>query len=173
MGFEPTYRLPDKRISSAPRYDHFDTSPCQKASYDRIILNAIRSVNRSDMERYWSDIHKNEAATISQSACFIEPCSLSQKEAITFRVRPVMTTSIRLRSRYIIATFKGVSKTDLTLHNVRRFLALEVFYDRKTEGDGGAHSLARDDVPADDGLGFFIKISAFRREDIPEAWIAG
>ena len=27
VGFEPTCRLPDKRISSAPRYDHFDTSP--------------------------------------------------------------------------------------------------------------------------------------------------
>ena len=26
-GFEPSCRLPDKRISSAPRYDHFDTSP--------------------------------------------------------------------------------------------------------------------------------------------------
>ena len=78
------------------------------------------------MERYWSDIHKNEAATISQSAYFIELCSLSQKEAITFRVRPVMTTSIRLRSRYIIATFKMVSKKDLALHYVCSFLALEV-----------------------------------------------
>ena len=160
VGFEPTYRLPDKRISSAPRYDHFDTSPCQKASYDRIILNAIRSVNRSDMERYWSDIHKNEAATISQSAYFIEPCSLSQKEAITFRVRPVMTTSIRLRSRYIIATFKRVSKTDLALHNVRRFPALEVFHDGKTKGDGCAHCLARDDVFADDCLGILVEIGA-------------
>ena len=27
-GFEPSRRFPDKRISSAPRYDHFDTSPC-------------------------------------------------------------------------------------------------------------------------------------------------
>ena len=27
VGFEPTCRLPDKRISSAPRYDLFDTSP--------------------------------------------------------------------------------------------------------------------------------------------------
>ena len=161
VGFEPTYRLPDKRISSAPRYDHFDTSPCQKASYDRIILNAIRSVNRSDMERYWSDIHKNEAATISQSAYFIEPCSLSQKEAITFRVRPVMTTSIRLRSRYIIATFKRVSKTDLALHNVRGFLSLEVLYDRETEGNRGAHGLARDDVSADGGFRFFVEIGAF------------
>ena len=26
VGFEPTYQLPDKRISSAPRYDRFDTS---------------------------------------------------------------------------------------------------------------------------------------------------
>ncbi len=26
-GFEPSCRLPDKRISSAPRYDLFDTSP--------------------------------------------------------------------------------------------------------------------------------------------------
>ena len=25
VGFEPTCRLPDKRISSAPRYDHFDS----------------------------------------------------------------------------------------------------------------------------------------------------
>ena len=158
VGFEPTYRLPDKRISSAPRYDHFDTSPCQKASYDRIILNAIRSVNRSDMERYWSDIHKNEAATISQSAYFIEPCSLSQKEAITFRVRPVMTTSIRLRSRYIIATFKRVSKTDLALHFISGFLALEVFHDGKTEVDGGAHSLTGDDVFADDCLGIPVEI---------------
>ena len=158
VGFEPTYRLPDKRISSAPRYDHFDTSLCQKASYDRIILNAIRSVNRSDMERYWSDIHKNEAATISQSAYYIEPCSLSQKEAITFRVRPVMTTSIRLRSRYIIATFKLLSKTDFALHYIRSFLALEVFHDGKTEVDGGAHSLARDDVFTDDGLGILVEI---------------
>ena len=113
------------------------------------------------MERYWSDIHKNEAATISQSAYFIELCSLSQKEAITFRVRPVMTTSIRLRSRYIIATFKRVSKRDLALHDVCGFLALEVFNDRQTEWYRGAHGLARDDVSADDGLGFFIEISAF------------
>ena len=28
-GFEPSCRLPGKRISSAPRYDHFDTSPYQ------------------------------------------------------------------------------------------------------------------------------------------------
>ncbi len=27
MGFEPMHRLPDDRISSAARYDHFDTSP--------------------------------------------------------------------------------------------------------------------------------------------------
>ena len=27
VGFEPTRRLPDDRISSAARYDHFDTSP--------------------------------------------------------------------------------------------------------------------------------------------------
>ena len=27
VGFEPTCRLPDNRISSAARYDHFDTSP--------------------------------------------------------------------------------------------------------------------------------------------------
>ena len=26
VGFEPTCRLPDNRISSAARYDHFDTS---------------------------------------------------------------------------------------------------------------------------------------------------
>lgn len=38
VGFEPTYRLPDKRISSAPRYDHFDTSP--NAPYcNRLALN--------------------------------------------------------------------------------------------------------------------------------------
>ena len=83
-----------------------------------------------------------------------------------------MTTSIRLRSRYIIATFKRVSKTDLALHNVRGFLALEVFYDRKTEGNRGAHSLARDDVSADDGLGFFVEIGSFGREDVPESGIA-
>ena len=71
-----------------------------------------------------------------------------------------MTTSIRLRSRYIIATFKRVSKTDLALHYVRGFLALEVFHDRQTKGDGGAHGLARDDVSADDGLGFFVEIGA-------------
>jgi len=53
-----------------------------------------------------------------------------------------------------------VSKTDLALHYVRGFLALEVFYDRQTEGDGGAHGLARDDVSADDGLGFFVEIGA-------------
>ncbi len=167
VGFEPTYRLPDKRISSAPRYDHFDTSPCQKASYDRIILNAIRSVNRSDMERYWSDIHKNEAATISQSAYYIEPSSLSQKEAITFRVRPVMTTSIRLRSRYIIATFKMVSKKDLALHYVCSFLALEVLDYGKTEGDGGAHCLARDYVSACDDFGFLVKISTLFGHNVP------
>ena len=72
-----------------------------------------------------------------------------------------MTTSIRLRSRYIIATFKRVSKTDLALHDVCGFLALEVFNDRQTEWYRGAHGLARDDVSADDGLGFFIEISAF------------
>ena len=27
VGFEPTWQLPAKRISSAPRYDHFDTPP--------------------------------------------------------------------------------------------------------------------------------------------------
>lgn len=27
VGFEPTSRLRDYLISSAPRYDHFDTSP--------------------------------------------------------------------------------------------------------------------------------------------------
>gem|GEM_PF-4750455 len=27
VGFEPTCRESGKRISSAPRYDHFDTSP--------------------------------------------------------------------------------------------------------------------------------------------------
>lgn len=27
VGFEPTCRLPDNRISSAARYNHFDTSP--------------------------------------------------------------------------------------------------------------------------------------------------
>ena len=27
VGFEPTYQFPDKRISSASRYDHFGTSP--------------------------------------------------------------------------------------------------------------------------------------------------
>ena len=27
VGFEPTCRLPDNRISSAGRYDHFDTLP--------------------------------------------------------------------------------------------------------------------------------------------------
>ena len=69
-----------------------------------------------------------------------------------------MTTSIRLRSRYIIATFIRVSKTDLALHNVRGFLALEVFHDGKTEVDGGAHSLARDDVFTDDGLGILVEI---------------
>ena len=50
-----------------------------------------------------------------------------------FRVRPVMTTSIRLRSRYIIATFKRVSKTDLALHDVCGFLALEVFNELKNK----------------------------------------
>ena len=29
-GFEPSYRLPDKLISSQPRYGHFGTSPCRK-----------------------------------------------------------------------------------------------------------------------------------------------
>ena len=75
-----------------------------------------------------------------------------------FRVRPVMTTSIRLRSRYIIATFKRVSKTDLALHFISGFLALEVFHDGKTEVDGGAHSLTGDDVFADDCLGIPVKI---------------
>ena len=28
-GFEPACRLPDNRISSAARYDHFDTFPCK------------------------------------------------------------------------------------------------------------------------------------------------
>ena len=27
VGVEPTCQFPDKRISSASRYDHFDTSP--------------------------------------------------------------------------------------------------------------------------------------------------
>jgi hypothetical protein len=30
VGFEPTYRLPDKLISSQSRYGHFGTSPCHK-----------------------------------------------------------------------------------------------------------------------------------------------
>ena len=41
VGFEPTCRLPDKLISSQPRYDHFDTSPIC-AGCDRPI-NFIRS----------------------------------------------------------------------------------------------------------------------------------
>ena len=33
VGFEPTCRLPDKLISSQPRYDLFDTAPRQRANY--------------------------------------------------------------------------------------------------------------------------------------------
>ena len=78
VGFEPTYQLPDKRISSAPRYDHFDTSPCIKSSYNRILLNAIRSVNRSDVERFWSDIlseqcRNNLAKCLYYCILFFEP----------------------------------------------------------------------------------------------------
>ncbi len=98
VGFEPTYRLPDKRISSAPRYDHFDTSPCKKSSYNRILLNAIRSVDRSDMERFWSDIFSEQCRNNLANAYIIESCSRGQKLTIAFRVRPVMTTSIHLRA---------------------------------------------------------------------------
>ena len=33
VGFEPTCRLPDKLISSQPRYDHFDTAPGRRGDY--------------------------------------------------------------------------------------------------------------------------------------------
>ena len=88
-----------------------------------------------------------------------------------FRVRPVMTTSIRLRSRYIIATFKMVSKKDLALHNLSCFLALEVLNDRKTEGYRGSHCLAGDDVAACDDLSFFVKICTLFGHDAPDARI--
>ena len=78
VGFEPTDPGRDQRISSAPRYDHFDTSPCIKSSYNRILLNAIRSVNRSDMERFWSDIlsercRNNLAKCLYYCILFFEP----------------------------------------------------------------------------------------------------
>ena len=78
VGFEPTDPVRDQRISSAPRYDHFDTAPCIKSSYNRILLNAIRSVNRSDMERFWSDIlsercRNNLAKCLYYCILFFEP----------------------------------------------------------------------------------------------------
>ena len=45
VGFEPTCRLPDKLISSQPRYDHIDTSPIS-AGCDRPI-NFIRSPRKN------------------------------------------------------------------------------------------------------------------------------
>lgn len=46
VGFEPTHRLPDDRISSAARYDHFDTSPCASLSDASVILTkGFLSVN--------------------------------------------------------------------------------------------------------------------------------
>ena len=53
VGFEPTYRLPDKRISSAPRYDHFDTSP--NARYCKLfvlIIQLISSVTMLNMRNF-------------------------------------------------------------------------------------------------------------------------
>ena len=38
VGFEPTYQLPDKRISSASRYDHFGTSPLHLENFSIIQL---------------------------------------------------------------------------------------------------------------------------------------
>ena len=38
VGFEPTCRLPDNRISSAARYDHFDTSPKIVLRYYKVLF---------------------------------------------------------------------------------------------------------------------------------------
>ena len=70
VGFEPTVPLRVQLISSQSRYDHFDTSPCIESSYNRIILNAIRSVNRSDLERFWSDI-SSERSRNNLAKCLI------------------------------------------------------------------------------------------------------
>ena len=66
VGFEPTYRLPDKRISSAPRYDHFDTSPCIKSSYNRILPNAPPV---SQPERFGATLERHSFKNASSTPC--------------------------------------------------------------------------------------------------------
>ena len=39
VGFEPTRRFPDDRISSAARYDHFDISPCCRLKSRLFMIN--------------------------------------------------------------------------------------------------------------------------------------
>ena len=103
VGFEPTDPVRDQRISSAPRYDHFDTSPCIKIKLQSHITE--RHPFRQP-ERYGAFLERYLIRTVSQQSrkvlILLHLVLEAIKLTITFRVRPVMTTSIRLRARPIV-----------------------------------------------------------------------
>ncbi len=91
MGFEPTCPVKDNCISSAARYDRFDNSPCHICN---ISLKKTSGKRRELMERTKVISVVNNTAKAPKNQAFWR----SGSKAVTrFRVRPVMTASIRLR----------------------------------------------------------------------------
>ena len=92
MGFEPMCDLTRKLISSQPRYDHFDTSPC-------VYFNPATSGRRKEI----GEKSRRENKRILSCECSENPVKSmvfkdERSEVPTrFRVSPVMTTSIPLR----------------------------------------------------------------------------
>ena len=97
MGFEPMCDLTRKLISSQPRYDHFDTSPC-------VYFNPATSGRRKEI----GEKCRRENKKILSCECSENPVKSmvfkdERSEVPTrFRVRRVMTTSLRLHSLFII-----------------------------------------------------------------------
>ena len=97
MGFEPMCDLTRKLISSQPRYDHFDTSPC-------VYFNPATSGRRKEI----GEKSRRENKKILSCECLENPAKSmvfkdERSEVPTrFRVSPVMTASISLRDARLL-----------------------------------------------------------------------
>ena len=79
-----------KKISSQPRYDHFDISPYL------VVFEFCTAFARPELKCIHPKFKKNEAfARKSKNTRAFASCRVIS--SATFRVSPVMTTSIRLR----------------------------------------------------------------------------
>ena len=87
-GFEPSCRLPGKLISSQPRYDHFDTSPCvRRFSPDDAIVYQIFPDSSSP---YSYALLSSDVRLLLSLICAILPRSFENVKASLYFIKKAL-----------------------------------------------------------------------------------